>query len=355
MLFWGPSKGREIALGELERADKCAKPWAMAEGSALEIARQLHYPFAHIFTGTLKDLCPRAPPLYMKLHTRKKQTMSKRAKRPKILSLKRLRREKKVSPIKEKPLPQAGQSLRLEIQDLVFDKAMMYILASSIAVQIVFYEWFRFFINSPPRPIHLSFIAVIVWLVSFVQVKRILKEKRRKQQALDGERLVGEQLDLMRSAETLVYHDLPFNGFNIDHVILSTKGIYVLETKTYSKLENGEYTIYYDGKKISIKDRGTFTKELEQVKAASMHLQKMLYEWTGKRFTVKPVLLFPGWFIRRTARLGENDVQVLNPKELPKFMQAKEYVLPFSDVNLASHHLVLDLRHKEKQRLEQLK
>ena len=46
---------------------------------------------------------------------------------------------------------------------------------------------------------------------------------------------MGQLLENLRADGARVFHDLVGEGLNIDHVVVSPHGIFVLETKTWSK------------------------------------------------------------------------------------------------------------------------
>jgi len=76
---------------------------------------------------------------------------------------------------------------------------------------------------------------------------------------------------------------------------------------------------------------------IEQAAGAARWLERRLHESTGKRFFVRGVVIFPGWFVEQRGASGE--VWVLEPKMLPGFIgQAPEMIAP-SDVALAADHL----------------
>jgi hypothetical protein len=69
----------------------------------------------------------------------------------------------------------------------------------------------------------------------------------------DGEREVAEYLDNLTRRGNYVFHDIPANGFNIDHIVVSTHGIFTLETKAYSKPEHGD--AYFGVKKPGFRSK----------------------------------------------------------------------------------------------------
>ena len=127
-------------------------------------------------------------------------------------------------------------------------------------------------------------------------MKRLRKKIKKYRQGLDGEKIVGQYLDKLQKTGCDVFHDIVFDGFNIDHVVVSNFGIFCIETKTYSKPIKGESKLFYDG--VSVEVNGyKASAPVIQVKAASKTLQELLEQSTGKLFMVKHVLLFPGWFV----------------------------------------------------------
>src|SRR5688572_1213217 len=50
-----------------------------------------------------------------------------------------------------------------------------------------------------------------------------------------GERVVGEELNQFLASGFRVFHDVPFDNFNIDHVLVGPPGVYAVETKARRK------------------------------------------------------------------------------------------------------------------------
>ena len=69
---------------------------------------------------------------------------------------------------------------------------------------------------------------------------------------------------------------------------------------------------------------------------------------TGRSFEVRPVILFPGWFVEPPPG-GLVRVWVLNPKALPSFLEHAKTRLSAEDVTLASTHLAKYIRAGEAQ------
>lgn len=77
-----------------------------------------------------------------------------------------------------------------------------------------------------------------------------------------------------------------------------------------------------------------------QAKAAAGWIAELLKESTGNDFPVKPVVVFPGWFVEGR-RL---DAWVLNPKALPTYIENEKPVIKPEDVQLATYHVARYIR-----------
>ena len=69
----------------------------------------------------------------------------------------------------------------------------------------------------------------------------------------------GQEPNSLTEAGYRVYHDLPAEGFNIDHVAVGRNGVFAMETKGRSKPAKGNVTVVYDGRTLRFPDRITRT------------------------------------------------------------------------------------------------
>ena len=192
----------------------------------------------------------------------------------------------------------------------------------------------------------MTFLAVIVVIIAIIEIRKIRRQVKTIRQGRDGERIVAEYLDNLREDGCRIFHDLLGDNFNLDHVIVSTKGIFVIETKTYSKPVKGDAKIQYDGEKIIIAGRKTIGDPITQVTAASKWLKNILKESTGKEYMIKPVIVFPGWFVETKDHGLKSNVWVLNPKALQSFINNESDKITREDMMLATFHLSRYIRSK---------
>ena len=244
--------------------------------------------------------------------------------------------EQKINPLKGKPLRQAGQSIQEQINKIIDDDLMEFVYFTAALFALMAYEWARYFKESPPHPIlsTVIFLTVLgITLYKFIKNKRILAALK---QGRDGEKVVGEYLERLRQDGCIVYHDIVGDKFNLDHVVLSTKGIFIIETKTYSKPKGPEAKVHFDGTHLNIDSIGNKDDVLIQVEAESIWLKEILKESTGKNFSIKPVVLFPGWFIESENKFN---TWVLNPKAFPAFIQNQQESISSEDMKLDAYHM----------------
>jgi hypothetical protein len=250
------------------------------------------------------------------------------------------------SPLKAKPLRLAGQSVQDEIDhwfDDVLNDHLVLLLGGFAVWSTALVTWlfpaprFTFFVM-----VSVAFAAMLAW-----SVPKVVKARRKIQRlrlGRDGERAVAECLDLVRHDGAWVIHDLPGSGFNVDHVVVGTQGVFAVETKTWSKPASGEARIQFDGSKLIVAGTLPSRDPVAQARAQAAWVAKTLEELTGRRYPVRPVVVFPGWFVERAPNPTTRDVWVLEPKELRGWLAREPHVIPPRDVALIHSRLKLVAR-----------
>jgi hypothetical protein len=247
-------------------------------------------------------------------------------------------KSEKRSPLKDSPLRNPGQSVDEQQFDLAYDKVLGPFLAAMLVVLLAALEWWRHFTGVPPQPWLYTVIAIAVSGYSAWQVYRVWPQVRALRLAREGERAVGQYLEHLRGAGYQVFHDIPGQGFNIDHVVIGPAGIFTIETKTWSKPLRGETRIVVDGERILADGVEPQRNPMVQARAQASWLHGLLRESTGRALPVRSAILFPGWFVERP-RGGQSDVWVLNPKALPAFLSHEPERLTAEEIKLAAFHL----------------
>jgi hypothetical protein len=151
------------------------------------------------------------------------------------------------SPLKKKPLRNPGESIQREMENLLDSEVLPQFIAAFMIVAFAVYEWIRWLGDAPPRPILITILALGYIAYTAYKVITVRKRYRSLQLGYEGEKAVGQYLEGLRAQGCRVFHDVIGDNFNIDHIVVSTKGIFVIETKTYNKPIKGEAIATFDG------------------------------------------------------------------------------------------------------------
>ena len=242
------------------------------------------------------------------------------------------------SPIKQKPLRHPGQSLNEYIANRI-DDAMVWVIFTTVLILYALQQWWAFFYPSPPKPWIVTAMALTAVVATFFKVRAEKKDIKNYVQGESGEIAVGQFLDRMRSDGAHILHDIPGNDFNLDHVIMSSKGLFVIETKTWSKQDGGKEVVSFDGDSLSINGSIESNDPIIQCSAGANYLAELLEESTGKKFAVQSILALPGWYVENTAGFSPGTVWVLSAKAIPKFISKLPDSLCDDEVSMANFHL----------------
>lgn len=169
-------------------------------------------------------------------------------------------------------------------------------------------------------------------------IRSIRRRIRLLKQARDGELVVGQFLDGLREDGARIFHDIPGEDFNLDHVVISQKGIFVVETKTLSK-PYPEAKITIDGERLLVAGHAMDRDPVKQARAQVTWLARVLEETTGKKFSIKGSIVFPGWFVEPPPAGSKLEIWILSARALPSFIENEPTRLKPDEVSLASYHL----------------
>lgn len=242
------------------------------------------------------------------------------------------------SPLKGKSLRNPGQSVDEQRWELLYDKLLPAYLLALLLLILAGLEWWRFYHPVAHAPWTYTVLALIGIVYFGWQFWRVLPQFHRLRLASEGERVVGQYLEQLRAQGYQVFHDIIGEGFNVDHVLIGPAGIFTVETKTRSKPTRGSAKVVFDGEHILVNGIEPDRDPVVQAKAQAGWLRELLYQSTGKKMAVRPVVVFPGWFVEQSHG-SIKKLWVLEPKALPVFLANEPDVLVPEDVKLASYHL----------------
>lgn len=253
-------------------------------------------------------------------------------------------KSKSRSPLRFLPLRQAGHSLESLLDDIVVEKLQPWLYVPVFLVLLAILEWVRFAFDAKPTPWIFTILAAAGCAVAYLNIRRAVTAARRIKRGQDGERVVADTLQHLVAQGWQVYHDVPGDGFNIDHVAIGPAGVFSIETKTRSKPEGKRARIVVDRAGLSVAGAPPSHEALDQAAAQAVWLADLLKRSTSKPFRVRPVVLFPGWYVAQERPRRANDPWVLEPKAFIKWLERERMALTDEQVALASVHLSLYLR-----------
>jgi hypothetical protein len=244
----------------------------------------------------------------------------------------RRRRRREREPVEFKLLRGPGESLRREVQGMDANLFIYAIVAAFIPLPV---SAFALYLLARIFPLHGTQLSVGILILGilicglFTGWWLLSKIHERHNYALGylGERTVGEVLALLVADGYQVFHDLPAEAkgskFNLDHVVVGSTGVFLIETKTRRKgrARPGfkDHEVGYDGQKLIwpwAEDR----HGLEQAEREARWLSEWLNKLTGFGLTAKPILALPGWYVKSTAH---GSVNVVNAKGLPSAIKGR--------------------------------
>ena len=240
---------------------------------------------------------------------------------------KRRVRARRRSPIGIDLLRGPGHSIREQLDDAGNDVSTDVFLLMVIPLLLLATVLAQGHLHGLQGMMHLAPVYVLAAL-AFValMVRKLWKAGERLDNlkaGFDAELAVGQELDQLMRQGAAVFHDIPADNFNIDHVVIASSGVFAIETKGYTKQKRGrgkaDATVTFDGKVLKF-PTWTTNEPLEQAERQAAWLSKWLGSATGMPVHALPIVALPGWFVERT---GRGDVRVFSGKELAGLLSSR--------------------------------
>lgn len=232
-----------------------------------------------------------------------------------------------------------GSSLASFIRQGLAGEVVVWTFAWAAAVNALLASWATYLLGSWLAPVTLTAVLGPTAIYGYIRARRMEARIPAALLGRDGEVAVGNLLEELRDDGAQVFHDLQGDGFNLDHVVIHRSGVYVIETKTYSKPDSGKPVLVFDGQQVLLNGRPLKTNAVTQARAGAHWLKNMVERSTGRGFVVRPVVVYVGWFIQQTADAQNSDAWVLNPKALRGFLRHSKTQLTPENIKLAAFHI----------------
>jgi hypothetical protein len=240
-----------------------------------------------------------------------------------------------------------GQSTRDEIEELRSEIALylsLGMLPIPFALGICLAGW----VLNGKSPgdleillLSIAAVASLAWLGW--KLATLLRKLRQMRLGYEAELAVGQELNELFRYGFRVFHDVPVGEreFNIDHVLVGPTGVFAVETKGRADPTPGAdgeagWEVTYDGAELQFpgwREKGP----LQQAETAGAWLQAWLSRIVGERVRVQPVVMLPGWYVKRTG--SDEAAPVLSSGQIPSYFMDAPRVLEPKLLQQVAHHI----------------
>lgn len=219
------------------------------------------------------------------------------------------RRRRQRSPLTRGLLRGPGESLQNVLDDLSMNMTAFFFVAwAGPIVVFSIHLSLSYLAGIPETRFRIVFGTVLAAGICIYCVVRVLKHAARVRQyqlELECELAVGQELNSLQAHGFQVFHDLPTDKLNIDHVIVGPTGVFAVETRGRSKPVHGkgkeDARVVFDGKSLKF-PAWTEQEPVKQTRRQAQWLHNWLTQAVGVSVDVMPAIALPGWFVERISR-----------------------------------------------------
>ncbi|MEM2930972.1 MAG: nuclease-related domain-containing protein [Thermoproteota archaeon] len=198
-----------------------------------------------------------------------------------------------------------------------------------IILLIILFAFFEVILFTPTLSTYFLFSSYLAFLLPtlvFIPCLKIVYSKYRIWSAgAEGEENVAEVLGSLKGFETTSDVVLPGGKANIDHVVVSTKGVFVVETKNHKGLvrcRGDSWELLKTGRKGTVYS-GDIGNPSKQVKGNALALRRFLSEKLGINTYVNGIVCFTN--LETKLETWNPTVTVLHIANLKSFLLSLEH------------------------------
>lgn len=253
----------------------------------------------------------------------------------------------------EKPLPPAGDSARRQVNESFDNWFESWGIYAVCFVAIAGGSWICWLLSVTifEYAVAMTIAAAFFIAMSYPTAKRAAKRAKAFRQGQQGERFVASKLGELQKDGYQSIHDLPGDPdakskdqWNIDHVMVGPTGVFVIETKNWNHLESGHRVTVVDGQIVDSNGRAipnSYQKAIGQAEAAARTISEILYQKSGKRIAVRPVLALVNWYVLENEQSvrSKNGIWIMNPRRIEYYAKRQPMRLSNGEVNRLANDL----------------
>jgi len=254
------------------------------------------------------------------------------------------------NPLAHALLRSPGESLRARMAGATLDAAEYAALALFVlplAAALLAPQWARQ-AHPPDRDALLALAGAAGLLQAWLawRLWRTLGRARSLALEYEAEVAAGQELERLAPLGYRVFHDMPVaeRGFSVDHVVVGPAGVFAVETEgraaRRARADGGEWEVAYDGSSLHFPGWRE-TRPLEQAVTRADWVRTWLSATVGEMIPVQPLLVLPGWSVKRTAVSG---IPVLAARRIGHFFGKLSREPAMSEAMIERLAQQLDLR-----------
>jgi len=224
-------------------------------------------------------------------------------------------RRQRRNPLTQNLLRSPGETIRMQLKENLLNLmswVVLVLIAGPMLGTVLFGNWALSGKLSLPDVglvvVGFGFCVAVAWK----RIQKYMLASLWLQIGLDAEEAIGQELNYLMPRGFSVFHDIPGEGFNIDHVVVGPPGLFVVETKGRSKPMD-KSRVFFDGKVLRFPGWEE-SKPVDQVLMTARWCEKWIRASTGHDIVATPVIAIPGWYIERTT--GDTTVLTVNGQNM---------------------------------------
>jgi hypothetical protein len=241
-------------------------------------------------------------------------------------------RRKTKSPLKERPLRTAGESLQEEAERFLDEYMLPFWMFATFCLIVVVFEWVRWAFDGSFHPVLFTILGAVASAICLYKFFRGRQHLRDLRLGREGELTVAQMLDELRAYGFQVFNDIVGDGYNIDHVVVGPTGVYAIETKTRSIPTDRHAKVVYDGERIEVDGFAPERDPIAQALACADSVRDMLPHVMPRQVLVQPVVVFPGRWVEGEEFNRRAKVWVLNATRLLGWIRQQDPCLTSDQV-----------------------
>ncbi len=210
-----------------------------------------------------------------------------------------------------------------------------YALVSLVVLMIAGIEVGRWYFNTPPQPVWVCVFAAGLISYAAVRVWFILPQLRTLSREREARRLLKASLNSLCAKGYVLFEGVTGpRGWLLGSVVAGPTGVFCIVSRFVPRGRNlSEKVEHVDDATLRIAGHDVMADPLDQARRAATGLYEMLAEGGLDTVPVQPVVVFPGWTVKRADSLTDPEVLVTGDqtlesaiREAPARMEPKDLI-----------------------------